>query len=156
VTTLHEFTVPTGLPDFIQDHVRTYLESGGSEGHMWDSAVAGGPGPVPTLLLVTTGRRSGNSQTLPLIYGRTETGYVVVASKGGSPGHPAWYLNLAADAEVSVQIASERFSATARTADGPERESLWRMMASLFPPYDTYQGRTERQIPVVVLEPDGS
>jgi proline iminopeptidase len=153
---MSEFSVPTHLPDWIQDHVRRYLESEGADGHMWDSSVAGGPGPVPALLLVTTGRRSGGSLTIPLIYGEAEGGYAIVASKGGAPNHPAWYLNLVAHPEVSVQILSERFRATARTASGAERDALWKRMASIYPPYDDYQQRTEREIPVVVLEPLGS
>jgi hypothetical protein len=79
---MSEFAVPTHLADWIQDHVRRYLESAGEDGHMWDSSVRGGPGFVPTLLLVTKGRRSGNLQTLPLIYGETEGGYVIIASRG--------------------------------------------------------------------------
>jgi proline iminopeptidase len=150
---MSEFEVPTHLPDWIQDHVRRYLESAGRDGHMWDSSIRGGPGLVPTLLLVTRGRRSGNQQTLPLIYGETEGGYVIVASRGGAPTHPAWYLNLVANPEVRVQVVAERFRATARTAGGAERETLWRQMARIFPPYNEYQGRTEREIPVVVLEP---
>ncbi len=153
---MSEFTVPTHLPDWIQDHVRCYLESGGEDGHMWDSSIRGGSGLVPTLLLVAKGRRSGNLMTLPLIYGETEGGYVVVASRGGAPTHPAWYLNLVAHPEVLVQVGVERFRALARTATGAERNTLWGQMLSVFPPYEEYQQRTEREIPVVVLEPVGN
>ncbi len=92
-----EFSVRTQLPDWIKDHVTRYLESGGSDGHMWDSAFAGGPGPIPTLLLATTGRRTGQGHTVPLIYSKTEGGFVVIASRGGTPQHPDWYRNLVAD-----------------------------------------------------------
>jgi deazaflavin-dependent oxidoreductase (nitroreductase family) len=140
------------LPDWIRDHIRRYLESDGADGHLWDSSERGGPGPVPTLLLTTTGRKSGKPQLLPLIYGKTPTGYAVVASKGGAPEHPAWYRNLVAQPEVDVQVGADKFAARARTASGAERAALWKQMAALFPPYDAYQRRTEREIPVVVLE----
>ncbi|HEX2484669.1 MAG TPA: nitroreductase family deazaflavin-dependent oxidoreductase [Myxococcota bacterium] len=142
----------TELPSWIRDHVRRYLETNGAEGHLWDSSVAGGPGPIPTLLLTTTGRKSGRELVLPLIYGKTRTGYAVVASKGGAPAHPAWYVNLVADPNVRVQVGPEKFRARARTATGEERAALWKQMAGIFPPYEAYQQRTKREIPVVVLE----
>ncbi len=150
---MSEFSVPTHLPDWIQDHVRQYLDSGGTEGHMWDSSVRGGKDLIPTLLLVTIGRRSGDARTLPLIYGETDGGYVIVGSRGGTPSHPAWYLNLVAHPEVLLQVATKRLRATARTTSGAERQELWSRMVEIFPPYEEYQGRTEREIPVVVLEP---
>jgi deazaflavin-dependent oxidoreductase (nitroreductase family) len=137
----------------MRDHIRRYRESNGADGHMWDSTVAGGPGPIPTLLLTTKGRRSGEPLLLPLIYGETPKGYSVVASKGGAPAHPAWYLNLSAHPEVEMQVGPERFRARARTATGAERAALWKQMAQIYPPYDDYQRRTDREIPVVVLEP---
>jgi deazaflavin-dependent oxidoreductase (nitroreductase family) len=149
---MSEFAVPTHLPEWIRDHVRSYLETEGKEGHIWDSSIRGGSRLVPTLLLVAKGRRSGNLMTLPLIYGESEGGYVIVASRGGAPTHPAWYLNLVANPEVWVQVAAERFRARARTTSGVEREALWRQMSEIFPPYEEYQGRTQREIPVVVLE----
>jgi deazaflavin-dependent oxidoreductase (nitroreductase family) len=145
--------VPSQLPDWIRDHLRRYLETDGADGHLWDSSERGGPGPVPTLLLTTTGRKSGRPLLLPLIYGKAPSGYAVVASKGGAPEHPAWYLNLRAHPEVEVQVKADRFTARARTATGAERAALWKQMAALFPPYEAYQRRTEREIPVVVLEP---
>ena len=144
---------PRELPDWIRDHVRRYLESNGAEGHLWDSRERGGPGIVPTLLLATTGRRSGRKLVLPLIYGKTPTGYAVVASKGGAPAHPAWYLNLTEHPEVDVQVGPAKFRARARTAAGEERAALWKQLAAIFPPYEAYQRRTAREIPVVVLEP---
>lgn len=145
---------PRELPDWIRDHVRRYLESDGADGHLWDSSVAGGPGLVPTLLLTTSGRKSGRKLLLPLIYGKTGSGYVVVASKGGAPAHPAWYLNLTAHPEVEVQVGPEKLRARARTATGAERAALWKQLAAIFPPYEDYQRRTAREIPVVVLEPE--
>lgn len=145
--------LPDYLPGWIRDHVRRYLETDGADGHMWDSSLGGGSGLIGTLLLTTIGRKSGRRLTLPLIYGETENGYVIVASKGGAPAHPAWYLNLAARPEVEVQIKAERFQARARTASGDERAKLWEKMVGIYPPYTDYQSRTRREIPVVVLEP---
>lgn len=141
------------LPKWIADHLQRYLETDGADGHMWDSAPVGGPGPIPTLLLTTTGRRSGKPIVMPLIYGEAGGNYVVVASKGGAPTHPGWYLNLAAHSDVEVQILAKRFRATARTASGAERAKLWKQMAAIYPPYNDYQAKTDREIPVVVLEP---
>lgn len=145
--------LPDDLSDFLRNHILRYLETDGAEGHMWDSSVIGGPGPVPTLLLTTQGRKSGKPRILPMIYGRTATGYAVIASKGGSPSDPAWYLNLVAHPEVDVQVADKCFKAVARTAAGDERAAIWRKMVAIYPPYEHYQEITERQIPVVVLEP---
>jgi deazaflavin-dependent oxidoreductase (nitroreductase family) len=139
----------------MRDHIHRYLESDGADGHMWDSSVVGGPGLVPTLLLTTTGRKSGKPQILPLIYGKTENGYAIVASKGGAPSHPAWYLNLTTHPDVAVQVEAKRFRARARTVIGAERLTLWDQMVEIYPPYEDYQKRTEREIPIVILEPLG-
>lgn len=149
---MSEVRVPANLPKWMSEHLRHYLESDGADGHMWDSSAVGGPGPVPTLLLTTTGRRSGQPLVLPLIYGKADSGYVVIASKGGAPKHPAWYLNLVAQPAVEVQVGAERFRATARTATGEERATLWKKMLAIYPPYNPYQAKTHREIPVVVLE----
>jgi len=148
-----EFSVPTQLPDWIKDHAALYIKSEGKEGHMWDSSIAGGPGPIAALLLATTGRRSGDSRTVPLIYGESDGNYIVIASRGGSKDHPDWYKNLTANPDVSIRVATDVFDAAARTAEGDEREALWQKMSEIFPPYNSYQERTDRQIPVVVLEP---
>lgn len=155
---MSDFTVPEHLPDWISSHVRSYLASGGTEGHLWDSSPVGGPGLLPCLLLVTKGRKSGRKITVPLIYGETGDGrYVIIASRGGTPTHPDWYLNLTAEPEVKLQVGTERFSAVASTCEaGAEREALWKKMAGIYPPYDAYQGMTERRIPVVVLTPKGA
>lgn len=154
---MSEFTVPEHLPDWISAHVRQYLESGGTEGHLWDSTPLGGPGLLPCLLLLTKGRRSGKAITVPLIYGETGDGrYVIIASRGGTPAHPDWYFNLTADPEVKLQVGTERFSAVASTCDDDQRDALWKKMAAIYPPYDAYQGMTERRIPVVVLTPKGA
>lgn len=150
-----DLELPDTMPKWMVDHIKQYVGSGGAEGHLWDSTAAGGPGMLPTLLLTTIGRRSGKARAMPLIYGESDGSYVVIASKGGSPRHPAWYLNLADRPEVGVQIATRRFDARARTSAGEERARLWRQMVEIYPPYVDYQEKTEREIPVVVLEPLG-
>lgn len=149
---MSEVATPANLAKWIGDHLRRYLESNGADGHMWDSAPVGGPGPIPTLLLTTYGRRSGKAIVMPLIYGEADGRYVVVASKGGAPNHPGWYLNLAANPTVEVQVLADRFQAKARTVTGEERARLWEKMAVIYPPYNDYQAKTSREIPVVVLE----
>lgn len=147
---MSEIELPEGLPELIRSHLKLYLETDGREGHMWQ---APGLDPLPTLLLTTQGRRSGRSRILPLIYGKRGDDYVVVASRGGAPNHPAWYLNLAAEPEVGVQVARDKFRARARTTHGDERSSLWEMMAEIYAPYTEYQTRAgSREIPVVVLD----
>lgn len=133
------------LPGWIQEHLTAYLESNGENGHIWRG--------VPTLLLTTTGRKSGEPLMLPLIYGEYGANFLVVASKGGAPGHPAWYLNLASNPEVEVQVKDRKFTATARTATAAEKPALWAKMAAIWPAYNEYQQKTSREIPVVVLEP---
>ena len=118
--------------------------TGGRDGHIWEG--------VTTLLLTTTGRRSGESRTTPLIYGRDGDRYLVVASRGGAPEHPGWYQNLAAHPEIQVQVMADRFKARARTATSAERPALWKTMAAIWPAYDEYQARTAREIPVVIIE----
>ncbi len=139
-------------PAWIAEHLRIYRESGGAEGHLFDSSIGGGIGLVPSLLLTTVGRRSGEKRTSPLFYGTAGAAYVVIGSKGGANTHPGWYLNLRANPVVEVQVARERFTARARIATGKEREQLWEQMVQLYPPYREYQKKTRREIPVVVLE----
>jgi deazaflavin-dependent oxidoreductase (nitroreductase family) len=139
-------------PAWIAEHLRIYRESGGAEGHMFDSRVGGGIGLVPSLLLTTVGRRSGEKRTSPLFYGTAGDAYVVIGSKGGADTQPAWYLNLRANPKVEVQVAREHFTARARVAIGEEREQLWERMVQIYPPYREYQQKTKREIPVVVLE----
>ena len=143
-----------GLPDWIVEHANRYLSSGGTEGHMYKITPPGyAEMTVPALLLTTTGRKSGERFIFPLFYGRTGDSYIVVASKGGAPEHPGWYRNLVANPEVDVQVATAKFKARARTAAGEERARLWKKALEFWPPYADYQKMTEREIPVVVLEP---
>lgn len=120
-----------------------YVATNGAEGHIWRG--------VPTLLLTTRGRRTGTARRTALIYGRHGESYVVVASKGGADTHPDWYLNLAADPRVRVQVAADVFDATARTATAEEKAQLWPQLVELFPQYEQYQAATDRDIPVVIL-----
>jgi len=140
------------LPAWIQDHLQRYLATNGEDGYLWDASLGGGKGKIPTLLLTTTGRKSGQPLTLPLIFGRAGEDYLVVASKGGAPQHPAWYLNLQANPDVHVQVKADKFRARARTASAAERAQLWPQMVGIFGPYADYQKKTEREIPIVILQ----
>lgn len=133
------------LPPWISDHIARYLASNGEDGHIWNG--------VPTLLLTTIGRTTGEPLLLPLIYGRDGANYVVVGSRGGAANHPGWYKNLAVNPEVDVQVGAERFRALARTASPEEKPRLWDEMARIWPAYNEYQAKTEREIPVVIIEP---
>jgi deazaflavin-dependent oxidoreductase (nitroreductase family) len=130
--------------NWVAEHIRNYVESDGRTGHTWRG--------VTTLLLTTLGRRSGQWRRTALIYGKDGDRHVVVASYGGSPKHPAWYLNLVEHPEVRVQVGAEKFTARARTADAEEKRRLWPLMTEIWPDYAKYQARTSRDIPVVVLE----
>jgi deazaflavin-dependent oxidoreductase (nitroreductase family) len=140
-----EYTAPdlTLLGD---EHIQRYQQTGGEVGYLWNG--------VPTLLLYSTGRKSGARRTHALIFGQDGEDYLVVASMGGAPRHPQWYLNLAATPEAEIQVRAGHLRVTARTAQSPdERARLWQVMAGIWPNYDAYQARTEREIPVVVLSP---
>lgn len=144
---------PSRLPQWIVDHIKLYKEDP-EKGHMWDSSVAGGQGLLPTLLLTSTGRRSGTPRVLPLIYKKVGSNYVIIASKGGAKAHPAWYLNLEARPDCHIQVGKDEMDAIARTAQGGERDDLWAQLVQIYPPYEEYQKRAgDRIIPVVVLEP---
>ena len=130
---------------FGDEHVRRYRETGGEVGHIWR-------GGSTILLLTTTGRKSGEKRTAPLIYAQDGDRYVIVASKGGAPEHPGWYQNIEKTPEVELQVKDEVFRARARTATGEERERLWRKANEVWPDYDAYAKKTDREIPVVVLE----
>ncbi|MEU5867541.1 MULTISPECIES: nitroreductase family deazaflavin-dependent oxidoreductase [unclassified Nonomuraea] len=129
---------------FGQEHVQRYQATDGAEGHDWNNTTV--------LLLTTKGRNSGRSYTTPLIYQRFGDDFLVVASKGGDPDHPQWYKNLLAHPDVEVQVKGDRFKARARTASEEEKPEMWRTMTRTWPQYDEYQEKTDRQIPVVVLQ----
>jgi proline iminopeptidase len=130
---------------FGDEHVRRYRETGGEVGHEWRNG-------SKILLLTTKGRKTSEPHTNPLIYENDGDRYVIVASKGGAPEHPGWYRNLAKNSDVEVQVKDDVFAARARTAEGDERERLWKLAAQQWPAYDDYQQKTSREIPVVVLE----
>jgi deazaflavin-dependent oxidoreductase (nitroreductase family) len=127
-----------------EDHVKAYRETNGETGYLWNGA--------PILLLTTKGRLSGEPRTIAIIYTQVGDSQVIIASKGGSPTHPKWYLNVLDDPHVKVQIKGEVFDAVARTAAPGERERLWGEATKTWSNYDTYQSRTTREIPVVVLD----
>jgi deazaflavin-dependent oxidoreductase (nitroreductase family) len=128
-----------------KEHVERYQETGGKEGYEWREGTT-------ILLLHTVGRKSGEERIHPLIYREWEGAYLVVASKGGDPNPPEWYLNLQENPEVTVQIKDEKFPAKARTATPAEKPAMWQHMVDAWPDYANYQKKTDRNIPVVVLE----
>jgi len=130
---------------FGQEHVERYRETGGEVGHIWKEGST-------VLLLTTTGRKTGAKSTTPLIYASDGDRYVIIASKGGAPEDPGWYRNLVKTPEVEVQVLDDVFHAHARTAEGAEREQLWAKANEVWPHYAEYQEKTDREIPVVVLE----
>ena len=137
----------TTTPDdqlFGAEHVATYRDTDGDHGHAWRGTT--------TLLLTTTGRKSGRERTTPLIYQPYGDDLLIVASKGGAPEPPEWYLNLEQRPEVGIQIRDDVFRARARTATPEEKPDMWRAMTAAWPAYDDYQRKTDRDIPVVVLE----
>lgn len=129
-----------------QEHVRRYQETHGEVGYLWNG--------VPILLLTTTGRRTGELRTTPLIFGKDGEDYLIIASQGGAPTHPLWYLNLVADPEAQIQVRAEHIAVTAHTATDAEKPRLWKIMTEQWPNYDVYQTRTERLIPLVSLRPN--
>ncbi|MCB0997163.1 MAG: nitroreductase family deazaflavin-dependent oxidoreductase [Acidimicrobiales bacterium] len=126
------------------DHVAQYEATDGDVGYLWNGATC--------LVLTTTGAKSGQTRKTALICGFDGDACVVVASMGGAPKHPSWYHNLVANPTVRVQVKGDRFEAVARTAEGAERDRLWKLMTDIWPNYDEYTKRTDRVIPVVVLE----
>jgi deazaflavin-dependent oxidoreductase (nitroreductase family) len=130
---------------FGEEHVARYEATNGEEGHDWQG--------TQTLILTATGRRSGQPRKVPLIYGQHNGAYLVVASKGGSDEPPSWYRNLKANPDAQIQVWGDRIPVRARDATPEEKPELWRIMTSHWPDYDEYQKKTDREIPVVVLEP---
>lgn len=151
---MSEAKLAPNLPDWMVEHANRYISSGGTDGHMYKvSPPDRSEMMVPSLLLTTTGRKSGEKFIFPLFYGEVGDSYIVVASKGGAPQHPGWYRNILADADVEVQVGTVKTKARARTATGEERARLWEQALEFWPPYADYQRKTEREIPVIVLDP---
>jgi deazaflavin-dependent oxidoreductase (nitroreductase family) len=135
------------MPDFRlfgDEHVKQYEATGGKVGHDWNG--------TGVLILHTSGRTSGQARKNPLIYGRAGDDYLLVASKGGAPDHPGWYKNLIAHPDVTIQVWGEVTPVTARTASPDEKRKLWPIMTKEWPAYDDYQKKTERDIPLVILQ----
>jgi len=127
------------------EHVKVYLDTDGEVGHEWRNDTS-------ILILTTKGRKSGEERLNALIYGMAGDHPMIVASKGGNPQHPGWYLNLRENPNVQVQIRGDKFDAVARDATPEERPELWKQMAAEWPDYDNYQQKTDREIPIVILE----
>jgi deazaflavin-dependent oxidoreductase (nitroreductase family) len=127
------------------EHIRRYEETDGEVGYEWNGATC--------LVLTTTGRKTGQPRKFALIFGQDGDNYLVVASKGGAPTHPGWYLNVSENPDVMVQVRGDRFPARARTATPEEKRRLWEIVTDVWPNYNVYTTRTTRDIPVVVLEP---
>jgi proline iminopeptidase len=149
-----EAKLAPNLPDWMLEHANRYLSSGGTDGHMYKVTLPQrGEITAPALLLTTTGRKSGNKFIFPLFYGTDGGSYFVIASKGGAPQHPGWYQNILANPDVEVQVGTKKVNARARITAGEERLRLWNKALEFWPPYADYQLKTEREIPVVVLDP---
>src|SRR5689334_23251283 len=130
------------------NHIEAYRESSGEVGYLWNGA--------PSLLLTTTGRKSGEPRTSALIFARDGDDFVVVASVGGMPKHPAWYFNLVANPRAQIQVKAEVIDVEAHVATDDEKPRLWKIVNEVWPNYDVYQTRTDRVIPVIVLTPVGA
>jgi proline iminopeptidase len=143
------------LPQWQLDHVARYQSSGGTDGHIYHVTVPDvGEMDVPSLLLVTTGRKSGEKFLFPLFYGEEGNSYIIVASKGGAPDHPGWYKNLLANPVCEIQVGTKVLTVRARTVTGAARAALWEKALKFWPPYAAYQLKVpEREIPVVLLDP---
>ena len=152
---MSEAKLAPNMPQWMIDHTNRYLASGGTDGHMYTIKNPNLPElSVPSLLLTTTGRKSGEKYLVPLFYGETGASVFIVASKGGAPEHPGWYRNILANPAVEVQVGTRKFHARARTATGAERAALWIKSLDFWPPYADYQKKAvDREIPVVVLDP---
>jgi deazaflavin-dependent oxidoreductase (nitroreductase family) len=140
---------PNPRPDldlslFGDEHVRRYEETDGAEGYVWNGA--------PCAILTTTGRKSGAPRKSALIFGQDGDRYLLVASQGGAPTHPKWFLNLRDNPDVELQVKGDKFAGRARIATPDEKPRLWKTMTKHWPSYDDYQARTERDIPLVVIE----
>lgn len=155
---MSETKLAPNLPQWMLDHVGRYLSSGGTDGHIYTIKPPGSDVTlhVPSLLLTTTGRKSGDKFLFPLFYGETGDSFFIIASKGGAPAHPGWYRNLLANPDAEIQVGTRKLKVRARTASGEERGRLWTRAVEIWPPFADYQKKaTNREIPVVVLDPVG-
>jgi deazaflavin-dependent oxidoreductase (nitroreductase family) len=130
----------------MQGHTVIYRTTNGLVGHRF-------PGAPPMLLLDHVGAKSGTLRTSPLVYGRDAESFILVASKGGYPKNPGWLHNLKANPDTTIQVGSKRLAVRARVANPEERKRLWPLMVKVYGGYEDYRRRTEREIPLVILEP---
>ena len=130
---------------FMKDHIKRYLATNGEDGHLMNG--------FPCLVLTTTGKKSGEKRQAAVILGKHNNSYVIVASKGGSDTPPAWFVNLQANPRAHIQVKEKKMDVQMRVAEGAEHKQLWDMMAKVFPDYLEYQKKTQRKIPVVMLDP---
>jgi len=128
------------------EHIKRYEDTDGAEGYDW------GDHGAHILILSTIGRKSGEERKNALIFREVDGGYAIVSSKGGAPTHPDWHFNLEADPNVKVQIKGDKFAAKARVASDEERAAIWPKMAEIWPDYNEYTKKTDRIIPIVILE----
>ncbi len=145
--------MPDNLPQWMKDHVDRYLKSGGKDGHMYTTNSPTSRAQRAVAAARHQGAQDRQEAPLPAVLWRTGKGYFLVASKGGAPDHPGWYKNILANPEVELQVGTKTMKAKARTASGPERQKLWDNAITWWPPYVDYQKKTQREIPVVVLDP---
>ena len=139
--------------NWVADHVRNYIASGGTEGHIVDFTDIGGYPFSPTLLLRTKGRKSGETRITAVNYGLIDGGVAIIASKGGSDTHPAWYLNMQGHDTVDFQIGTQAFRARWRELEGDERADVWAYMEWVYRPFRDYQAQAQRVIPLLFLQP---
>ncbi len=154
---MSEAKLAPSLPQWMIDHANRYLSSGGTDGHLYTIKLPNLPErAVPSLLLTTTGRKSGDRYIFPLFYGETGNSFFIIASKGGAPEHPGWYRNLLANPEAEIQVGTRKIRVRARTTAGQERTTLWAKGVEIWPPFADYQKKAvNREIPLVVLDPIG-
>ena len=126
-------------------HAGVYRATGGK--------LFGRMGKSPIMLLNTVGRKTGRKRTSPLLYVMDGEDFVIIASKGGAPTHPAWYLNLKANPDATVEVGDRKVRVRAEEMDSEEKVRLWQKMVEMYPTYDDYQKKTEREIPLLVLHP---
>ena len=126
-------------------HAGVYRATGGK--------VFGRMGESPILLLNTVGRKTGRKRTSPLLYVMDGEDFVIIASKGGAPTHPAWYLNLKANPDATVEVGDRKVRVRAEEVDSEEKVRLWQKMVEMYPTYDDYQRKTKREIPLLILRP---
>ncbi|WP_340316833.1 nitroreductase family deazaflavin-dependent oxidoreductase [Rhizorhabdus argentea] len=143
--------IPKDINKLIGDHLRLYL-SDPAAAHMWDASAVGIDGAVTTLLLTTTGRKSGEPRSVPLLYVGHGDGYLIIGSKGGNVEHPVWFRNLQANPECEIRVGAPPVKARARILEGEERAAAWKEITDRHPVYAKYQARAPREIPVVMLE----